>query len=131
MPDVKGSRSGARSRLSDAFIAALESDWELNGAAALERVRAESPTTYAKLALAIVPQKVETAPTSEFAAMTDEELDAWLKEHFVKEMANDIVGYRKLLKKAEGLAKSRPKPAPLTPHEARLAMLRKNAKALS
>jgi hypothetical protein len=71
---------GARSRLSAAFVDALAADWAEHGDAVLAKVRTENPATYAKLVAELVPKQVEAAPQSEFSAMSDEELDAWLIE---------------------------------------------------
>jgi hypothetical protein len=53
-----GLSKGSRRKLTDAFIRALARDWERYGESVIKRVREESPTTYFKGILSLLPKDV-------------------------------------------------------------------------
>ena len=69
-----GRRKGARSRLSEAFIADLYADWEAHGPDVVKKVREEDPVAYLKVVAAILPKNVNVT-SDPLAEMSDEELE--------------------------------------------------------
>lgn len=57
-PGGPGRPKGARSRLGEAFISAVLTDFEAHGVEAIERVRAEDPSTYIRVIAGILPKEV-------------------------------------------------------------------------
>lgn len=57
----KGRPKGVKSRkgLTDKLIADLYTDWEKNGPAAIEAMRATSPTDYVRIIASLVPRQME------------------------------------------------------------------------
>jgi hypothetical protein len=53
-----GRPRGARSALSEVFIADLQANWERNGPEVLERVAREEPGTYLRALVALMPKDV-------------------------------------------------------------------------
>jgi hypothetical protein len=73
-----GRKPGSRNRLSEAFISALAADFEENGAAAIAKVRENSPVAYLRVIASLAPARVEVSEASAFDDMSDEQLDQWL-----------------------------------------------------
>lgn len=69
----KGRPRGARSRLGEAFVQDMLTDWEANGAETIARVREERPQDYVKVVASILPKDVNlnVRPLEE---MTDDQL---------------------------------------------------------
>jgi hypothetical protein len=55
----KGRPKGSRNKLGEAFIQDLYSDWQENGLATIETVRAERPHEYLKVVASILPKEVK------------------------------------------------------------------------
>jgi hypothetical protein len=84
-----GRPKGSRNKLSEAFLSALSEDFEQNGVAVIETVRAEKPAEYLKIIAAIVPKQLEIRETS-LEDMSDEELLESLDA--VRSLAASLVG---------------------------------------
>jgi hypothetical protein len=69
-----GRPKGARNKLGEAFIADMLEDWEANGKAAIEVVRAEKPDQYLKVVASILPKELNVK-VSELDELSDDELD--------------------------------------------------------
>jgi len=69
-----GKPVGARNQLSAKFVSALTADFEQNGIAVIEQVRAEKPETYLKIVADLVPKDFNIGQDQPFR-MTFE----WLK----------------------------------------------------
>lgn len=69
----KGRPKGARNRFGEAFVEALANDFEKNGVAVIETVRATDPVQYLKVCASILPKElnVKMDPLDD---MTDDEL---------------------------------------------------------
>lgn len=74
-----GRTKGARSKLGEAFVEALHDDFQVNGKAAIEKVREEKPDAYLKTIALLLPRelKVTVDPLEE---LTDAELDRYIKQ---------------------------------------------------
>lgn len=74
-----GRPKGARSKLGEAFLADMLSDWEEHGPETIEKVREEKPDQYLKVVASILPRdlNVNINPLEE---ATDEELINRLRE---------------------------------------------------
>ena len=68
-----GRPRGARSKISEAFIAALNDDFAQHGVAVIERVRTEKPADYLKIIASLVPKDISINPPG-IEDMTDDEL---------------------------------------------------------
>jgi hypothetical protein len=75
-----GRPPGSRNRLGEDFISALHADWIQHGPAVLERVRRASPAAYLRVIASVIPQHVAIEPRNDFSHLTDDELDAALRE---------------------------------------------------
>jgi hypothetical protein len=75
----RAKQKGARDRLSAAFLTDFADDYELNGRAVIETVRAKDPVAYMRLAAALLPAKVEITENP-LDGLSDEQLDAYLEE---------------------------------------------------
>jgi hypothetical protein len=53
-----GRPPGSRNRLSESFIDALAADFAKNGVAAIEKVRADDPSTYLRTIASLVPKEI-------------------------------------------------------------------------
>ena len=76
-----GRPKGARNKLSEAFLQVLAEDFEANGKAVVEKVRAERPQDYLKIIAAVTPRRMEledATPQKPMREMTDAELNAIL-----------------------------------------------------
>jgi hypothetical protein len=68
-----GRRTGSRHRISTALIEAFAEDFETHGAEVIRITRVEKPVEYLKVAVALIPQKIELdEPRQE---LSDAELD--------------------------------------------------------
>lgn len=54
-----GRPKGSRHRLSESFLKALADDFDEHGIAAIERVRAEDPATYIRVAASLIEKVVD------------------------------------------------------------------------
>lgn len=72
-----GRPKGARSKLGEAFIAALHDDFMVNGVAAIQTVRMEKPDQYLKVVASLLPKEIKIETVSE---LTDEQLDARIRQ---------------------------------------------------
>lgn len=70
----RGRPKGARNKLGEAFLNDFLEDWEENGAAAIQTMRAERPHEYVKVAASILPKELNVK-VSEFDELTDDQLD--------------------------------------------------------
>lgn len=72
-PGNPGRPKGARNKLGEAFLADMLADWEANGKAAIEVVRAEKPDAYLKVVASILPKELNLR-VNDFDELTDEQL---------------------------------------------------------
>jgi hypothetical protein len=66
-----GRPKGSRNKLGEAFIEALVSDFEKDGAAAIVKCRTEKPDAYLKVIASILPKELKITNESD---LTDEQL---------------------------------------------------------
>jgi hypothetical protein len=69
-----GRPKGARSKLGEAFLEALASDFEENGITAIADARKESPLGYVRVCASLLPTEVQVKTTSAFDEMSLDEL---------------------------------------------------------
>lgn len=69
-----GRPKGARSKLSEAFVADVYENWLANGPSTLEQVRVDKPEVYVKVVASILPQQLHVT-VSELDELTDDQLD--------------------------------------------------------
>ena len=69
-----GRPKGARSILQEQFFKALQKDFEENGEAVLEIMRAEKPNEYAKMIASLMTKELDANVTGEMS----EEMKRWL-----------------------------------------------------
>src|SRR6185312_2833005 len=74
-----GRPRGSRSKISEAFIAALNEDFAQHGVAVIERVRTEKPAEYLKIVASLVPRDINLNPPG-IEDMTDDELHESLEQ---------------------------------------------------
>jgi len=86
-PGNGGRPKGSRNKLGEAFIAALQKDFEANGEVVIQEVRATKPDQYLKVIASLLPKQFEL-PESELGKFTDEQLghlfaalNAWLAQN--------------------------------------------------
>ncbi len=84
-------RAGARNRLSNAFIEAVQKDWEANGEAVLRIVRCEDPSTYIRVVASLLPKELEIEHKS--VSVLQEWLQ-WVSEPKVIEAVHLRLGQR-------------------------------------
>ena len=99
-----------------AFIEAITKDFAANGPETLQRLRADSPGAYCRLASELSIKQPEQ-PESPFDSMSIEELRAYCGDDddgVVAKMAQDLPRYEYLLKQAKRAAKIE---APVDPNE--------------
>jgi hypothetical protein len=77
---------GARSRLSEHFLAAVNADWQEHGPEALKKVREERPQDYIRVIASLLPREVMVAQVESFEHLSDDEL-----EREVMQMARQLV----------------------------------------
>ena len=68
-----GRPKGSRNKLGEAFLADMLADWETNGKAVIEKVRAEKPDQYLKVVASILPKELNVR-VNEFDDLTDDQL---------------------------------------------------------
>lgn len=69
-----GRPKGARNKLGEAFIQALHDDFEENGIAAIQQVRAEKPDQYLKVIASLLPKDVNLNIGDNLSELSDDEL---------------------------------------------------------
>lgn len=69
-----GRPKGARSKLGEAFLAALHLDFEANGIEAIRRAREEKPDQYLKVIASLLPREVTLSFEDELGHLSDDEL---------------------------------------------------------
>ena len=74
-----GRPQGARNKLGEQFIEALQVDFEANGKAAIETVRAEKPDQYLKVIASLMPRDVNLT-VNEFEGKSDDDIRRELRE---------------------------------------------------
>ena len=72
-PGNPGRPKGARNKLGEQFIEALQQDFEEHGIAAIQVVRAEKPDQYLKVIASLMPKDINLN-VNQFDGMTDDEL---------------------------------------------------------
>ncbi len=65
---------GARNKLGEAFIQALQEDFEQHGIAAVQKVRDEKPDQYLKVIASLMPKEHRLSFDDQYDGMTDAEL---------------------------------------------------------
>lgn len=73
-PGNSGRPKGARNKLGEAFIQALQEDFEAHGVAAVQSVRTEKPDQYLKVIASLLPKEHRISVDDQFSEMTDDEL---------------------------------------------------------
>lgn len=73
----KGRPKGARAKLGEQFVAALQADFEEHGAKVIEAVRKDRPQDYLKVLASILPKELNVN-TNALGDMSDDELAATL-----------------------------------------------------
>jgi len=68
-----GRPKGARSKLGEQFLEALQADFEEHGIAAIAQVRADKPDAYLKVIASLMPKDLNIN-VNQFDGMTDDEL---------------------------------------------------------
>lgn len=69
----KGRPKGARSKLGEQFLEALQQDFEQHGVAAIQQVRIERPQDYVKVIASLLPSNVNLN-VNKYDDLTDEQL---------------------------------------------------------
>lgn len=77
--NAKGRPKGSRNKFAESFIQDFIADWEVAGAAAIQRVRLEDPSTYLRVAASIVPK--------EFTVKDESDLDKILEQFSGEELS--------------------------------------------
>lgn len=72
-PNPKGRPKGARSKLGEQFVQALQEDFEEHGPEVIKRVREERPQDYLKVLASILPKEL-TVNSTALGEMSDDEL---------------------------------------------------------
>ena len=75
-----GRPKGARNRLSEAFLEALEADWAIHGKAVIEAVRQARPQDYLKVVAGLMPKDVNLNVDDPYSDLTDEQLRERMKD---------------------------------------------------
>lgn len=70
-----GRPKGSRHKLSEAFLSALWTDWQLHGADVVATVRTMEPSQYLKIIASVVPKQIEVRPSA-FDGVSDSDLAA-------------------------------------------------------
>lgn len=68
-----GRPKGSRNKLGEAFIQAMYEDWQKNGEAVIQQVRAEKPDQYLKVVASILPKELHVKDAT-LGDLTDDEL---------------------------------------------------------
>jgi hypothetical protein len=86
----KGRPKGSRNKLAEFVLEAMANDFKKHGKAVIEKVRAERPADYLKVAAALLPrqQEIEVGPPSELKAsdLTDDQLATFIAQHIDAEI---------------------------------------------
>ena len=69
-----GKPKGARNKLGEAFIQALQEDFEEHGVAAVQAVRQDKPDQYLKVIASLMPKEHRLSFDDQYDGMTDAEL---------------------------------------------------------
>jgi len=72
-----GRPRGARSKLGEAFVQALQDDFEEHGVATIAKVRTDKPDAYLKVIASLLPKEFKIETTAD---LTDEQLDARIRQ---------------------------------------------------
>ena len=75
-----GRPKGARNKLGEAFVKALQEDFDENGVAAIQTVRAEKPDQYLKVIASLLPKEHRVSFEDQFNEMTDDELTERIRQ---------------------------------------------------
>jgi hypothetical protein len=85
-----GRPKGSRNKLAEFVLEAMANDFKRHGKAVIEKVRAERPADYLKVAAALLPrqQEIEVGPPSEVKAsdLTDDQLATFIAQHIDAEL---------------------------------------------
>ncbi|GLV28186.1 hypothetical protein TomTYG75_07090 [Sphingobium sp. TomTYG75] len=73
-PGNSGRPKGARNKLGEDFIKALQEDFEAHGVKAVQSVRTEKPDQYLKVIASLLPKEHRISVDDQFSEMTDDEL---------------------------------------------------------
>ena len=71
--NYKGRTRGARSKLGEQFLDALQQDFDKHGVEAIEKVREDKPEIYLKVIASILPKELNVS-ANELDHLSDEEL---------------------------------------------------------
>jgi hypothetical protein len=69
-----GRPKGARAKLGEAFLSALQEDFENHGADAITKAREAKPEVYIRVIASLLPTEHKLTITDQFSEMTDDEL---------------------------------------------------------
>lgn len=69
-----GRPKGARNKLGEAFLIALQEDFDEHGVEAVQKVRVEKPDQYLKVIASLMPKEMTVKFDDEYDGMTDDEL---------------------------------------------------------
>lgn len=70
----RGRPKGSRNKLAESFLSALSADFDAHGAAVIERVRTEDPSTYLRVTANILPKELNVAVERTARELNDDEL---------------------------------------------------------
>jgi len=73
----KGRAKGSRNKLGEEFLAALQADFQENGAEAIAKVRDEKPDVYLRVIASILPREIKIESANE---LSDDELDKRIRQ---------------------------------------------------
>jgi hypothetical protein len=90
-----GRKKGKRNKLSELFLSTVIEDFAEHGAETLERLRNEDPGFYLKMIAVLVPksliEEMETAPDTDYANMTPDEISQLLEDIHRKRMIEKAI----------------------------------------
>lgn len=91
-PGEGGRKTGARNKLSHAFLTDLLDEWSQHGPEVLRICRIEDPISFAKLIAGILPREFEISTETSLAQLTDEDLDRFIEfaRRRIAESARDV-----------------------------------------
>lgn len=75
-PGNPGRPKGSRNKLGEAFVEALHDDFQAEGVAAIQNMRANDPGGYVRVIASLLPKEFKIETTSD---LTDEQLDARIR----------------------------------------------------
>ena len=76
-PGNPGRPKGSRNKLGEAFVSALQDDFEEHGVAVIQTVRAERPHEYLKVIASLLPKELKVTTESD---LTDDQLNKRIKQ---------------------------------------------------